>query len=166
MKKTLLQYITIAAAIARVEGSSIAQTQKLLANTMAGFQPPKQLKGIGPLDEWGSHTVESWPREYRAFSIYGAAMATTPQQFVNIMVQCGVSDLLVQKSAGPAPVGWDAGQLWNRFILPLEHLNGISRAGIPQYAKVDHVNGIQPLFARIRTRAVTLPELDAIAAEL
>lgn len=151
MSKTLFGAIlAIAAAHARAEKITIGAAKKQLGDAMKAVKPPKPLpKGVTQ-DEFGA--LQFPGESVRVFDYAALDYATTPQQIGNILVQLSVDAAGNPVPGGPAPPGWDQGQIWNRFVLPLQRLVGYRPDGSAIWEQAD--GGTQPYaYARVRIRA-------------
>jgi hypothetical protein len=153
MSKPLLATILmIAAAHARAEKVTMTSAKQQLGEAMKAVKAPKKLpKGLTQ-DEYGALTYPN--EETRVFDLDALDYAQTPQQIANICMQLSVDFKGNLVPGGPAPPGWDQGQVWNRFYVPLQRLVGYRPDGTAIYEAVDGVgeNEKKWLYPRLRTR--------------
>jgi hypothetical protein len=154
MSKSLFgAIIAIAAMIARAEKITITAAKNQLADAMKAVKPPKLPTGVTQ-DEFGGLKL---PGESTiVYDLDALAYARTPQQIGNICAQLSVDAEGNPVPGGPAPPGWDQGQVWNRFVVPLQRLVGYRPDGSAIWEQVDGKSDqTQPkwLYARVRIRA-------------
>lgn len=153
MAKSLFAAIlAIAAAHARAEKITIGKAKDALGDAMKAVKAPKKLpKGLTQ-DEFGALTYPDEPT--RVFDYDALDYAQTPQQIANICMQLSIDAKGNEVPGGPAPPGWDKGQVWNRFYVPLQRLVGYRPDGTAIYEAVDGVGDDEKkwLYPRLRTR--------------
>lgn len=110
-------------------------------------------KRFGPLDKYGSHTIDGLEKRY--FTLDGWDAATTMQQKANIAAQLGLTPEGKFTTTGPTPVGFVDGQLANRFHYPLFGAATTNGLGATVYPLDDGPNSGfgHWRFARVRVRA-------------
>lgn len=145
--------IPIAAALARAEKISIGKAKAALGDAMNAVKPPPALPKGWSQDEFGALLLPG--ETVHVFDYDALKYARTPQQIGNILVQLSVDAAGNEVPGGPAPPGWDKGQVWNRFVLPLQRLVGYRPDGSAVWETVD---GKQDgpskwLYPRVRIRA-------------
>lgn len=135
MSKSLFgAIIAIAAMIARAEKITIGKAKAALGDAMKAVKPPKLPTGVTQ-DEFGGLTL---PGETTVvYDLDALAHARTPQQIGNICAQLSVDAAGNPVPGGPAPPGWDQGQIWNRFMVPLQRLVGYRPDGSAIWEQVD-----------------------------
>jgi hypothetical protein len=153
--KQLVAILAVAAALARAEKVSVTAAKKALGDAMNAVKPPAKLpKGVS-IDEYGALSFDG--EVTRVFDLDGLTYASTPQQIANICKQLSVDAQGRQVPGGPAPPGWEQGQVWNRFIVPLERLVDFRPDGSAIYEQVDGKGdgdaSTKYLYPRVRIRA-------------
>lgn len=118
--------------------------------------PPPEDPEIGELNEYGAHQLRGQPRDMWFFTLSGWDKATTLMQKANLRAQLGLDEGGRLVSTGPAPVGFEEGQVANRFNVPLYTSDGTDMFGGIKWVRDDGPlaggNG-QYKFKRIRVRA-------------
>lgn len=153
MSKTLFGAIlAIAAAHARAEKITIGQAKAQLGEAMKAVKPPPALPAGWRQDEFGALTLPG--ETTRVFDYDALKYARTPQQIGNILTQLSVDTAGNPVPGGPAPPGWDQGQVWNRFYVPLQLLTGYRPDGSAIWEVVDGIldGAGKWLYPRIRSR--------------
>lgn len=145
--------VALAAAHARAEKITIGAAKAQLGDAMKAVKPPKPLpKGVTQ-DQFGA--LQFPGESVRVFDLAALDYASTPQQIGNILTQLSVDPGGGPVPGGPPPLGWDQGQVWNRFALPLQRLVGYRPDGSAIWEPVDgQADGADKwLYPRVRIRA-------------
>lgn len=146
--------ITVAATLARASKITITDAKAQLGAAMKAVKPPVKLpKGVTQ-DEFGALTFAADPRA-AVFDYDCLNYASTPQQVANICAQLSCDPDGNPVPGGPAPPGWDQGQIWNRFLVPLQRATGYRPDGSAIYEPVDgQIEGAGKwLYSRVRIRS-------------
>ena len=142
--------IAIAATHARAEKITIGQAKAALGGAMNAVKPPPALPKGWSQDEFGALLLPG--ETVRVFDLDALKYARTPQQIGNILVQLSVDAAGNPVPGGPAPPGWNQGQVWNRFYVPLQRLTGYRPDGSAIWEHAD--GGAEPFaYPRVRIRA-------------